>query len=109
MFDVRTGNHIEITQGDTGALIYIPESDREFSENDYAVFTAKTMTGRQLVEITLQPDVDGSVRIEMQHEVTKEWPEGRHEWQIRYHMIEESGEKVSTPMGIGLLDVLRAV
>lgn len=106
MFEVLDGNRIRITQGDTGVLRYVPQTSRVFTETDRAVFTARKRNGEQLVKLMLVPDASGAVRIPFTHEVTKEWPDGRHEWQIRYFF---GDDEVSTPMETGVLDVLRAV
>lgn len=100
------GNRIRITQGDTGVLRYVPQSSRVFSDKDSAVFTARKRDGGQLARLTLTPDAGGAVRIPFTNDVTKAWPDGRHEWQIRYFF---GDDEVSTPMETGVLDVLRAV
>lgn len=106
MFEVLSGNRIRITQGDTGVLRYVPQTKHVFGEEDHAVFTVKQTGGKELAKMTMGVEEDGTVRIPFTHETTKEWPAGRHEWQIRYFF---GSDEVSTPMEIGILDVLRAV
>ena len=124
MFNVE-GTTISISRGDTGAVrfvadVTIPDTDESytFGENDWAIFSIKTMDG-ELVRMVYAQMTDNAFTVTFHNADTEALATTNYTWDVRYVInayweggVIVDGDQVITPelpMNFNILNVVGEV
>lgn len=116
MFEIY-GLRIRISRGDTGGLTIRAKSKTAFEDADRAVVTVRRRGGEEIYSQTSKVTADGKASFLFDDAETKNWKPGLYEWDVRYVLGAELGDRqevtggreVITPMRPAAFEVVKAV